>query len=130
MKIATYNINGVNGRLPILLRWLEEDEPDIVCLQELKAPNDRFPRRELQRLGYEAVWHGQKSWNGVAILAKVHRAAALNSGPDAAPPPYLANPDLEWRIRRFAQSGPCRRRGVSRKFIKLPSMSIKRNPGN
>lgn len=70
MKIATYNINGVNGRLPILLRWLEEDEPDIVCLQELKAPNDKFPTRELQRLGYEAVWHGQKGWNGVAILAK------------------------------------------------------------
>jgi exodeoxyribonuclease-3 len=70
VKIATYNVNGVNGRLPILLRWLEEDEPDIVCLQELKAPNDKFPRRELQRLGYDAVWHGQKSWNGVAILAK------------------------------------------------------------
>lgn len=69
MKIATYNINGINGRLPVLLRWLEEDAPDIVCLQELKSPDERFPRRELQRAGYEAVWHGQKSWNGVAILA-------------------------------------------------------------
>ncbi len=70
MKIATYNVNGVNGRLPVLLRWLEEDAPDIVCLQELKSPNDRFPRAELERAGYGAVWHGQKSWNGVAILAK------------------------------------------------------------
>ncbi|MGD9477454.1 exodeoxyribonuclease III [Shinella sp. G-2] len=70
MKIATYNVNGVNGRLAVLLRWLEEDSPDIVCLQELKSPNDRFPRRELEDAGYGAVWHGQKSWNGVAILAK------------------------------------------------------------
>ncbi len=70
MKIATYNVNGINGRLPLLLRWLKEDEPDIVCLQELKSPDDRFPRRELQLAGYEAVWHGQKSWNGVAILAR------------------------------------------------------------
>lgn len=70
MKIATYNVNGVNGRLAVLLRWLEEDSPDIVCLQELKSPNDRFPRRELEDAGYGAVWHGQKSWNAVAILAK------------------------------------------------------------
>ncbi|MCJ8152004.1 MULTISPECIES: exodeoxyribonuclease III [Shinella] len=70
MKLATYNVNGVNGRLPVLLQWLEEDAPDIVCLQELKSPDERFPRRELQRAGYQAVWHGQKSWNGVAILAR------------------------------------------------------------
>jgi len=70
VKIATYNVNGVNGRLPVLVRWLKEDAPDIVCLQELKSPNDRFPRAELERAGYGAVWHGQKSWNGVAILAK------------------------------------------------------------
>jgi exodeoxyribonuclease-3 len=70
LKIATYNVNGINGRLPILLRWLKEDAPDVVCLQELKSPDDRFPQRELQKAGYEAVWHGQKSWNGVAILAK------------------------------------------------------------
>ena len=70
MKIATYNVNGVNGRLSVLLRWLEEDAPDIVCLQELKAIDARFPQKELGRLGYESVWHGQKSWNGVAILAK------------------------------------------------------------
>ena len=56
--------------MPVLLRWLKEDAPDVVCLQELKATDEKFPRRELQNLGYEAVWHGQKSWNGVAILAK------------------------------------------------------------
>ncbi|MGA9795153.1 MAG: endonuclease/exonuclease/phosphatase family protein [Rhizomicrobium sp.] len=70
MIVATYNVNGVNGRLPILLRWLEKSSPDIVCLQELKAPQERFPERDLKRLGYGAVWHGQKAWNGVAILAK------------------------------------------------------------
>lgn len=70
MKIATYNVNGVNGRLPILLRWLEQAEPDIVCLQELKAPQDRFPAVDIAKAGYGAIWHGQKSWNGVAILAR------------------------------------------------------------
>ncbi|WP_454884895.1 exodeoxyribonuclease III [Sphingomonas oryzagri] len=71
MKVATYNVNGVNGRLPVLLRWLEEAEPDIVCLQELKAPQDRFPEKAIRDLGYDAIWHGQKSWNGVAILSRV-----------------------------------------------------------
>ncbi len=70
MKIATYNVNGINGRLRVLLRWLKQDSPDVVCLQELKCPDSRFPERELQQAGYQAVWHGQKSWNGVAILAK------------------------------------------------------------
>jgi len=70
MRIATYNVNGVNGRLPVLLLWLEESGPDIVCLQELKAPQERFPRRELEKAGYGAIWHGQKAWNGVAILAR------------------------------------------------------------
>ena len=70
MKIATYNVNGVNGRLNILLRWLEEAAPDIVCLQELKAPQDKFPQKALKDAGYNAIWHGQKQWNGVAILAK------------------------------------------------------------
>jgi exodeoxyribonuclease-3 len=71
MRIATYNVNGVNGRLPVLLRWLSEDLPDIVCLQELKAPDERFPENALSDLGYQAIWHGQKSWNGVAILSRV-----------------------------------------------------------
>ncbi|WP_138484534.1 exodeoxyribonuclease III [Dyadobacter bucti] len=70
MKIATFNINGINGRFPVLARWLEEQRPDIVCIQELKAPSDKFPQRELLELGYNAVWHGQKMWNGVAILAR------------------------------------------------------------
>lgn len=70
MKIATYNVNGINGRLPVLLRWLKQDHPDVVCLQELKCSDDRFPERELLEAGYAAVWHGQKSWNGVAILAR------------------------------------------------------------
>lgn len=70
MKIATYNVNGINGRLPVLLRWLEETAPDIVCLQELKAPDERFPQNAIEAAGYGAIWHGQKSWNGVAILSR------------------------------------------------------------
>lgn len=70
MKIATYNVNGVNGRLPVLLQWLHETAPDVVCLQELKAPQEKFPEKDLQDAGYHAIWHGQKSWNGVAILAR------------------------------------------------------------
>ncbi|GEP92016.1 exodeoxyribonuclease-3 [Chitinophaga terrae (ex Kim and Jung 2007)] len=70
MKIATYNINGINGRLPVLLRWLEQAKPDIVCLQELKCPNEKFPLAAITAAGYNAIWHGQKSWNGVAILSK------------------------------------------------------------
>ena len=70
MKIATYNVNGINGRLPILLHWLKETKPDIVCLQELKAPEEKFPAKAITDAGYNAIWHGQKAWNGVAILAK------------------------------------------------------------
>ena len=70
MRIATYNVNGVNGRLPVLLRWLEQAKPDVVCLQELKAPEEKFPELALREAGYGAIWHGQKSWNGVAILAR------------------------------------------------------------
>ena len=71
MRIATYNVNGINGRLPMLLRWLGEAEPDIVCLQELKAPDDAFPEAALNALGYEAIWHGQSRWNGVALLSRI-----------------------------------------------------------
>ncbi|MCX8279564.1 exodeoxyribonuclease III [Phyllobacterium sp. 0TCS1.6C] len=70
MKIATFNINGINGRLPVLLKWLEEAAPDVVCLQELKAQQDNFPLQAIENAGYGAIWHGQKSWNGVAILAR------------------------------------------------------------
>ena len=70
MKIATFNVNGINGRLPVLLRWLVEAKPDVVCLQELKAPQEKFPEAAIREAGYGAIWHGQKSWNGVAILAR------------------------------------------------------------
>lgn len=70
MKIATYNVNGINGRLSVLLRWLKEANPDIVCLQELKTISDKFPGKAINDAGYQAIWHGQKSWNGVAILSR------------------------------------------------------------
>ncbi len=71
MRIATYNVNGINGRLPVLLRWLKTAKPDVVCLQELKAPDDKFPAEALRKLGYDAIWHGQSRWNGVAIISRV-----------------------------------------------------------
>jgi exodeoxyribonuclease-3 len=80
MKIATYNVNGVNGRLPVLLRWLEETKPDVVCLQELKAPQEKFPEQAIKDAGYNAVWQGQKSWNGVAILARGTEIKELRRG--------------------------------------------------
>jgi exodeoxyribonuclease III len=70
MKIATFNVNGVNARLPVLLRWLDQTRPDVACLQELKAPDEKFPAAAIEGAGYGAVWHGQKGWNGVAILAR------------------------------------------------------------
>ena len=70
MKIATFNVNSLNRRLPNLLAWLKKAKPDIVCLQELKLVDEAFPRAELEKAGYSAVWQGQKTWNGVAILAK------------------------------------------------------------
>jgi exodeoxyribonuclease-3 len=70
MRIVTYNVNGVNARLPVLLRWLEAAKPEVVCMQELKAPEEKFPEQAFADLGYKAIWHGQKSWNGVAILSR------------------------------------------------------------
>lgn len=70
MKIATFNINGVNGRLRHLLEWLDESKPDVACLQELKASDDKFPEAAIGKAGYGAVWRGQKSFHGVAILAR------------------------------------------------------------
>jgi len=70
VKIATYNVNRVNGRLPVLLRWLKGAQPDIVCLQELKAPQEKLPLADIRKAGYGAIWHGRKAWNGVAILAR------------------------------------------------------------
>lgn len=80
MKIATYNINGINGRLPVLLRWLAEAKPDVVCLQELKAPDNKFPHRTLMDQGYYAIWQGQQSWNGVAILSRYGKIQETRRG--------------------------------------------------
>ncbi|OAI51580.1 exodeoxyribonuclease III [Planctomyces sp. SCGC AG-212-M04] len=70
MKLATYNVNGINGRLPVLLKWLKQSKPDVVCLQELKAAQENFPAEAVEKAGYGAIWNGQKSWNGVAILVR------------------------------------------------------------
>src|ERR1700737_3175446 len=85
MKIATFNVNGVNGRLPVLLRWLREARPDVVCLQELKAPQDKFPEGPLRDAGYGSIWNGQKSWNGVAILARGQQPQETRRGLPADP---------------------------------------------
>ena len=69
MKIASFNINGIKARLPRLLEWLEETRPSVACLQEIKTQDEGFPIEEFEKLGYKAIWHGQKSFNGVAILA-------------------------------------------------------------
>ena len=93
MRIATFNVNGINARLSALLQWLSETSPDIVCLQELKAPKERFPAADIYAAGYDAIWHGQKSWNGVAILAKgnkpIERARVLPGDPDDAHSRYI-----------------------------------------
>jgi exonuclease III len=70
MKIASFNINNIRKRLPNLLEWLKESAPDIVCLQELKTADAEFPDKAIRDAGYEAVWRGQKTWNGVAILTR------------------------------------------------------------
>ena len=93
MKVVTYNVNGIGARQGALLRWLAESSPDIVCLQELKAPQEKFPEAAVREAGYGVIWHGQKSWNGVAILARgaepkeVRRA--LPGDPDDAHSRYI-----------------------------------------
>ncbi len=93
VRIASYNVNGVNGRLPVLLEWLAATSPDVVCLQELKAPDEKFPQGPLEEAGYGAIWHGQKSWNGVAILARgctpVETRRGLPDDPDASQSRYI-----------------------------------------
>jgi exodeoxyribonuclease-3 len=93
LRIASYNINGINTRLPVLTRWLEQFAPDVVGLQELKCTDEAFPADALQALGYSAIWHGQKSWNGVAILSRVGEPVetrrALPDDPDPAQSRYL-----------------------------------------
>jgi len=93
MRIATFNVNGVNGRLPVLMRWLAEAKPDVACLQELKASDDKFPEPAIREAGYRTVWHGQKGWNGVAILARGRTPTETRRGlpgdPDDAHSRYI-----------------------------------------
>jgi exodeoxyribonuclease-3 len=93
LKIATFNVNGINGRLPALLAWLEQARPDIVCLQELKAPDGSFPESAIADQGYGAIWHGQPRWNGVAILARdavpVETRRGLPGDPDDSQSRYI-----------------------------------------
>ncbi|MFZ6648005.1 exodeoxyribonuclease III [Undibacterium sp. TJN25] len=93
MLIATFNVNGINSRLRALLQWLREMQPDVVCLQELKAPQEKFPEAAINGAGYQAIWHGQKSWNGVAILARsilpVEVERGLKGDPDDEQSRYI-----------------------------------------
>ncbi|TBN46963.1 exodeoxyribonuclease III [Paracoccus sediminis] len=87
MRIATYNINGTNGRLETLLAWLDDTQSDIVCLQDLKAPQAKFPERQLKEAGYAYVWHGQSRWNGVAILSRGSEPVLTRRGLPRDPDP-------------------------------------------
>jgi exodeoxyribonuclease-3 len=93
MKVATYNVNGIASRLPRLLEWLASAQPDVACLQELKTSGETFPVDAIRTAGYGAAWAGQKSWNGVAILARdglpVERARTLPGDPDDTHSRYL-----------------------------------------
>jgi len=93
MKIATFNVNGITARLPRLLEWLAESRPDVACLQELKTSDETFPVEALKQAGYGAIWHGQKGFNGVAILARgeepVERRRGLPGDPDDTHSRYI-----------------------------------------
>lgn len=80
MKIASFNINGIKARLPRLLEWLEETQPDVACLQEIKTQDEGFPADEFEKIGYQAIWHGQKGFNGVAILARGEKPVETQRG--------------------------------------------------
>ncbi len=84
-KIASYNINGIKARLPRLLEWLEETRPAIACLQEIKTQDEGFPAKEFEAIGYQAIWHGQKGFNGVAILADGEKPVEVRRGLDGEP---------------------------------------------
>lgn len=80
MKIASFNINGIKARLPRLLEWLEETRPTVACLQEIKTQDEGFPAEEFEKIGYQAIWHGQKGFNGVAILADGEKPVEIQRG--------------------------------------------------
>ncbi len=85
MKIATFNINGIRARLPRLIEWLQETQPDVACLQEIKTQDEGFPIKDIEEAGYGAIWHGQKGFNGVAILAKGATPAEVARGLEGEP---------------------------------------------
>jgi len=102
LKIATFNVNGVNGRLPRLLEWLAERRPDVACLQEIKTGDATFPATAIEAAGYRAVWHGQRAHHGVAILARgiapIEVRRGLPGAPDDAQARYLEADALGLRI--------------------------------
>ena len=85
MKVASFNINGIKARLPRLLEWLEETRPAVACLQEIKTQDEGFPAAEFEKIGYQAIWHGQKGFNGVAILADGTMPVEVRRGLDGEP---------------------------------------------
>jgi len=93
MKLATYNLNGIRARLPRLIEWLEREQPDVACLQELKCADEALPIADVEAVGYNAVWHGQKGFNGVAILARGEapalRRVGLPGDPDDSHSRYI-----------------------------------------
>ena len=103
MKLATYNLNGIRARLPRLLEWLEREKPDVVCLQELKCADESLPIADIEAAGYGAVWHGQKGFNGVAVLARGDtpelRRVGLPGDPDDTHSRYI-----EAEVRRASSS--------------------------
>lgn len=92
-RVATFNVNGINARLPVLLKWLAQSECDVVCLQETKTPDEKFPIGAIEGAGYGAIWHGQKSYNGVAVLARgatpAERRRGLPGDPDDTHSRYI-----------------------------------------
>src|SRR5687767_5633837 len=94
MKIVTFNLNGIRARLPRLVEYLQDEKPEAVCLQELKCPNENLPVEEIRAVGYEGVWHGQKGFNGVAILSRggtapTLRKRGLSEDPDDSHSRYI-----------------------------------------
>ena len=85
MRIATFNINGIKARLPRLLEWLNETQPDVACLQEIKTSDETFPLKDIEDVGYGAIWHGQKGFNGVAILARGETPVEVRRGLEGEP---------------------------------------------
>ena len=118
MKIATFNINNINKRLENLLAWLAEAEPDVVSLQELKAEQRDFPAKALRSAGYEAVWLGERSWNGVAILARHHAPVLTRTGLPGNPDRQTQNHQVEDHQARYIEAAV---KGVLVTSIYLPN---------